>query len=51
MPDLGDYSGPVLMAYAGTFVLLGGLIAWTVVRGRRARADMRAAEERTGRRG
>lgn len=46
MPDLGPYAVPVLSAYGATLVLIGGLIAWTLVRDARVRRALREIEAR-----
>ncbi len=46
MSELGAYAGTVLAAYGATAVLLGGLIAWAVIRARRvARALAKVEKE------
>lgn len=50
MPDLGRYAFEVGLAYAGSLVLLGGLVAWVWWRGRRVRARLAALETRAGKR-
>ncbi|MHA3980170.1 heme exporter protein CcmD [Halovulum sp. GXIMD14794] len=49
MPDLGDYAGAVLGAYAASGVLIGGLVVLSVLRARRVRAALRRAEAKEGR--
>lgn len=51
LPDLGKYADAVLSAYAVSIVLLLAIVALTLWRGRKVRADMRAVEERAGRNG
>lgn len=46
MPDLGKYAGDVLAAYGITFALLGGLIAWSLIRSAKVKKRLQAAEER-----
>lgn len=46
MPELGKYAAEVLSAYAVTFVLIGGLIALTLVQGARARRELADIEKR-----
>jgi len=46
MPDLGRYATEVLMAYAGTIVLLGMLIAASVWKARKVLRQLREAENR-----
>lgn len=49
MPDLGQYAGAVLGAYAASIVLIGGLILLSLARARRARRLLREAEKLEGR--
>ena len=49
MPDLGQYAGAVLGAYAATIALIGGLILVSVLKARRARRLLREAEKLEGR--
>ena len=51
MPDLGKYSDTVLGAYGATIVLLVLLVALSVWRGRRVRAEMERVENRMTRNG
>ncbi|MBB3995362.1 heme exporter protein D [Sulfitobacter undariae] len=51
MPDLGKYATEVLSAYGVTFILIGALLAITLIRGAKARAALRRAEEETARHG
>ncbi|MCR9127228.1 MAG: heme exporter protein CcmD [Rhodobacteraceae bacterium] len=51
MPDLGKYADTVLSAYAASIVLLVALVALSLWRGRRVRADLRAIEARMRRDG
>ena len=51
MPDLGKYAAEVLSAYAVTLGLMGLLLVVTLMRGKRARAALRRAEEETARHG
>ena len=44
MPDLGKYADAVLSAYAVSLLLLVVLVLLTLRRGRRARAELAAAE-------
>ncbi len=48
MPDLGAYAGPVLMAYAVTLLLLGGLLLRTLQRARKVRTALEKLERRDG---
>lgn len=47
MPDLGKYATEVLSAYAVTLALMLALLVVTLMRGKRARAALRRAEEET----
>ena len=49
MPDLGKYADAVLSAYATSILLLAVLVALTLWRGRRIRAEMARVEERVAR--
>jgi heme exporter protein D len=52
LPDLGRYAFAVLSAYGATFVLIGGLVAVTLLRGARIKRALAAAERaRPGGRG
>ena len=44
MPDLGKYADAVLSAYAVSILLLVGLVAISLWRGRRVRAEMEDVE-------
>lgn len=46
MPELGKYAAEVLSAYAVAFLLIGGLIAVTLVQGARARRELADIEKR-----
>ncbi|WP_112309015.1 heme exporter protein CcmD [Pseudogemmobacter bohemicus] len=46
MPDLGNYAFAVLAAWGATLVLMGFLLALTLVQARRARYALALAEER-----
>ncbi len=46
MPELGKYAAEVLSAYGIAFVLIGGLIAVTLIQGARARRDLSDIEKR-----
>lgn len=48
-PDLGKYVVEVLSAYAGTILLLAGLIAMSVLRARRVRHELEKFEARRAR--
>lgn len=47
-PDLGKYALTVLSAYGATILALAVLVLATVVRSRRVRAALDAAEKRAG---
>jgi len=49
LPDLGKYADAVLSAYAVSIGLLVAIVALSLWRGRRVRAQMRAVEDRAGR--
>lgn len=51
MPDLGKYADAVLSAYAASIVLLIVIVAMTLLRGRRVRAEMEKIENRVKRDG
>jgi heme exporter protein D len=51
MPDLGKYAAEVLSAYAVSLLLLGGLVALSLRRGRAARAALRDVEREAGKDG
>lgn len=46
MPDLGKYADVVLSAYAVSLLLLVGIVALSLWRGRRVRAEMEEMEQR-----
>lgn len=46
MPDLGKYAGYVLSSYAVSIALLVGLVVISVMRAKRAKAELRKIEER-----
>lgn len=48
MPDLGKYAAAVLGAYAGSLLLLAGLVGATLWKGRRVRRALDEAEARRG---
>lgn len=47
MPELGKYAVSVLTAYGVSLALLVGIVALSLIAGRRARAAMRAVERET----
>ncbi len=51
MPDLGKYGDTVLAAYAASILLLVLLVAVTIWRGRKVRAEMKEVEQRMMRNG
>ncbi len=51
MPDLGKYADTVLSAYAASILLLVLLVAVSLWRGRKLRAEMEAMEARMRRDG
>lgn len=51
MPDLGKYGDTVMSAYAASIVLLLLLVAVSLWRGRRIRAEMKVVEARMARNG
>ncbi len=44
MPDLGDYAGQVVACYVITIGLLTVLVAMTMIRARRVRAELEEIE-------
>jgi len=46
MPDLGKYAGAVLSSYAVSLLLIVALVALSIWRARRVRADLDRIEER-----
>jgi len=51
MPDLGKYGDTVMLAYGASLVLLLGLVALSIWRGRNIRAEMNRVEARVKRNG
>ncbi|NVO55675.1 heme exporter protein CcmD [Rhodobacteraceae bacterium B1Z28] len=51
IPDLGKYSDTVLSSYVASIVLLVALIVFSVLRGRKVRAEMEKVEQRMMRNG
>ncbi len=51
IPDLGKYSDTVLSAYAASILLLVALVVFSVIRGRKVRAEMEKVEQRMSRHG
>ncbi|MEM7733714.1 MAG: heme exporter protein CcmD [Pseudomonadota bacterium] len=46
MPDLGKYADAVLGAYAVSLLLLAGIVALSLWRSRRVKAELEVLEER-----
>ena len=51
MPDLGKYAGAVLSAYAVSLLLIAVLVALSLWRARRVKAELARIEARSGRHG
>ncbi len=51
MPDLGKYADTVISAYVASILLLALLVAVSLWRGRRVRAEMADLEKRVSRNG
>ncbi len=51
MPDLGKYADAVLSSYAASILLLVVLVVFSVIRGRKVRAEMEKIEQRMSRNG
>jgi len=51
IPDLGKYADTVLWSYAASIMLLVVLVAVSVARGRKVRAEMEKIEQRMTRNG
>ncbi len=51
IPDLGKYADTVLSSYVASIVLLGALVVFSILRGRKVRAQMDSIEQRTARDG
>ena len=49
MPDLGKYGDAVLSAYGASILLLVILVAFSIWKGRRVRAELDRVEARVGR--
>ena len=47
MPDLGAYTVEVTLAWIVSLALIGALIAWVWLRGRRVRAELDLIETRS----
>lgn len=46
IPDLGDYAGPVLSSYAVSLAFIVAIVAVSVVRSRRVKAQLDKVEQR-----
>ncbi|NRB18147.1 MAG: heme exporter protein CcmD [Rhodobacteraceae bacterium] len=46
IPDLGKHADTVMSAYGASIVLLVALVLFSVLRGRRVRAEMKKMEKR-----
>ncbi len=51
MPDLGKYADTVISAYIVSLLLLAAIVALSVWRGRRVRAEMERIEARVSKHG
>lgn len=51
IPDLGKYADAVLSSYAASILLLVALVAFSILRGRKVRAEMEKVEQRMTRNG
>ncbi|MEP3333425.1 heme exporter protein CcmD [Sedimentitalea sp.] len=51
IPDLGKYADTVISAYVASILLLALLVAFSLWRGRRVRAEMAEIEKRMSRNG
>jgi len=51
MPDLGKYGDTVMSAYGASILLLLLLVAFSLWRGRKVRAEMKTVEARLARNG
>ena len=51
IPDLGKYADTVLSAYTASILLLVALVVFSVIRGRKVRAEMEKVEQRMSRDG
>lgn len=51
MPDLGKYAETVISSYAASILLLIALVGFSVLRGRKMRAEMKKIEQRMSRNG
>ncbi|MEX0308217.1 MAG: heme exporter protein CcmD [Ruegeria sp.] len=51
IPDLGKYSDTVLSAYGASILLLIALVVFSILRGRKVRAEMEKVEQRMSRHG
>ena len=46
MPELGKYAAEVMTAYGVALLLLAGIVALSVIRGKRIKRELEEAEER-----
>ncbi len=46
MPELGKYAAEVMTAYGVSLLLLAGIVALSVIRGKRIKRELAEAEER-----
>ncbi|SDW26205.1 heme exporter protein D [Ruegeria halocynthiae] len=51
IPELGKYADTVLSAYAASILLLFALVVFSILRGRKVRAEMEKIEQRMSRNG
>ncbi len=51
MPDLGKYAETVLSSYAASLLLLAALVVYSILRGRKMRAELEKIEQRMSRNG
>lgn len=51
MPDLGKYADAVLSSYAVSIALIVALVAFSVIRARKVRAQLEDVEQRSRRNG
>ncbi len=51
IPDLGKYADAVLSSYAASIALLVALVVFSILRGRKVRAEMEKIEQRVTRNG
>ncbi len=51
IPDLGKYADAVLSSYTASIALLVALVVFSILRGRKVRAEMEKIEQRVTRNG